>query len=336
MKAFLFAIAFVCSTTAYAQHLTIARLETMSGEKFGYKNDAGTVVIKPRFEAASDFQGGVARVCIGGRCGLIDSTGREVIALKYRDIGYFHDGLAGVSLDGRKYGYLNRAGQVAIPCTFDEATDFSEGTAAVARQGRCALLSKKGVLLTPFKYIRMTPMQGGIARVCLQNDSRDGIEYSHFWGFINAQGREISKLTCYGYESPNLENGYAITRIAKPDGTPSVLRSGQYTFLVGKSYSYSSALIDKTGRVVIPASAGYDFGHYGDNYLIVEKNDRYGVVDWTGKQLLPVGFHEITDFKFGADGSALAKVFTTDNGKFFYVDRQFKCVDFDGVKCPEY
>ncbi|MBD2722209.1 WG repeat-containing protein [Hymenobacter armeniacus] len=329
-------LSLVLSVGASAQRLAAVRLQTMSGEKFGYQNAAGAVVIKPRFEAASDFQDGCARVCIGGRCGLIDSTGREIAALKFKDIGYFHDGLAGVSLDGRKYGYLNRAGVLVIPYAFDEVTDFSEGRAAVALNGRAALINKAGTLLTPYKYLRIEPMQGGIARVCVRNDSRDGIEHSNFWGFINVQGKEISKLTCYGSESPNLGNGYAVTRIATPDGRPTTIKTAHYTFLVGKTYNYNSALIDKTGRVVIPSSAGYEFGSWTDSYLRVKKDKFYeGVVDYTGKVVLPVNFWNITEFEFGPDGKSLAKAFTSERG-FFYVDKQFKCVAFDGVKCPEY
>lgn len=185
----------------------------------------------------------------------------------------------------------------------------------------------------------MEEMKGGIARVCLKNDSRDGIQYSHLWGFINAQGKEISKLTCYGYESPNLENGYAVTRIAKLDVVPANLNTRQrstYVALIGRTYSYSSALIDKTGRVVIPATANYEFGDWGHDYVIVKRGDAYGVLDMTGKVILPIGFREISRFEYGPDKSSLAKVFTTADGKFFYVDRHFKCVEFDGVKCPEY
>lgn len=322
---------------ATAQHLTAVRLPTLSGEKFGFQNDAGVVVIKPRFESVTAFVDGCAQVCAGGKCGLIDSTGHEVIPLRYAQIGHFYNGLAGVSLNGRKYGYINKSDQLVIPYTFDEASDFSEGTAVVVLNRRCALINKKGVALTPYNYINMTAMKGGIARVCLHNDSRDGMQYSNFWGFINAQGKEITKLTCYGYESPNLGNGYAVARLAKPDGTPSVIRTEHYTFLLGKSYNYSSVLIDKTGRVVVPASKGYEFSSWGDNYIVVKRDERYGVLDYlTGNELLPVSFHQITDFQFGTPDMPLAKAFITPDDKFFYVNRQFKCVDFDGVKCPEY
>jgi len=318
-----------------AQNLKPVALETMSGEKIGYKNAQGVVIIKPRFDEANDFEQGLATVCIGGRCGMIDSTGREVLPLKYRALAYFHDGLAGASLDGQKYGYVDRTGVFVIAPTFAGVSDFSERRAVVVQGGKCALVNTKGTLLTPFKYQGMEAMKGGIARVCLKNDSRDGAQYSHYWGFINAQGQEISKLNCYGVDSPNLETGVAVARIATPEGG-TTMKGQRYTYRVSQGYRYASVLIDKTGKTIIPASAGYEFGNWGDDYIIVKKGEAFGVVDMAGRLLLPTSFREISRFQFGPDGESLAKVFTTSQDKFFYVDSRFKCVEFDGVKCPEY
>ena len=110
----------------------------------------------------------------------------------------------------------------------------------------------------------------------------------------------------------------------------------KYTFIIGQQYTYTSALIDKTGKAVIPAYMMYEYGNWGKDYIIVKRANEfpvYGVVDFTGKFLLPLNFHEITDFEFGPNRS-LAKVFF-DERRFFYVDKAFHCVEFDGVKCPD-
>lgn len=313
----LLSIAFALSANASAQKLEPALIQTLGGEKIGYKNPAGQVIIKPRFEEANVFLNGYATVRIGGRWGMIDSTGREVLPLKYRDLDYFAEGLAGASLDGKKFGFVNTAGAVVIPFTFDGVGSFSEGRATAIMGRKCALINKKGVLLTPYKYQGIELMKGGIARVCLQNDSRDGVQYSNYWGFINVQGKEISKLNNYGYEASNLENGYAVTCVDLHNS------------------SYASALIDKTGRVVIPASAGYAFGTCTNSYLRVKKGFPSGIVDYTGKVLLPVNFWQITEFTFGADGKSLAKAFTSERD-FYYINEKLQCVEYDRVKCPEY
>jgi hypothetical protein len=324
MKAvLLLSFLFALSANSSAQKLEPALIQTMGGEKIGYKNPAGQVVIKPRFEEANVFLNGYATVSIGGRWGIIDSTGREVLPLKYRELDYFAEGLAGASLDGKKFGFVNTAGAVVIPFTFDGVGSFSEGRATAILGRKCALINKKGTLLTPYKYQGIEEMQGGIARVLLKNDSPDGVEHSHYWGFIDANGREISKLNCYGHDSKNIGNGFAIACIELPEA-----QRTQYTH-------YASALLDKTGRVVIPFSAGYNFDSWTAKYLQVQKGFPRGVVDYTGKVVLAPNFWQITDFVYGEDGKSLAKAFTSERD-FFYLNREYRCVEYDRVKCPEY
>lgn len=318
-----------------AQGLKPALMETTSGEKIGYKNARGEVVITPRFEEANEFEQGLATVCIGGRCGMIDSMGKEVLALKFRVLSYFHEGLAAASLDGQKFGFVDQSGAFVIAPIFAGVSDFQERRAVVVQGQKCALINTKGTLLTSFKYQGIEAMKGGIARVCLKNDSREGAQFSNFWGFIDSNGKEICPLDNYGYESPNLGNGFAVRRIATPEGGTTV-KGQRYTYQVGQSFRYASALIDKTGKVVIPASVGYEFGNWGTGHVVVRKGEAYGVADMTGKLLLPANFYAISDFSFGDSGRRLAKITTTAAGRFFYVDERFECVDFDGIKCPEY
>jgi len=330
-------------TRAAAQHLMPAVIGTLAGERIGYKDESGAVIIKPLYEAGEEFSRGLARVRLAGRYGLIDTTGQIIVPLKYKDLGYFYDGLAGASLDGVHYGYINRANAVAIPFRYQRSTDFSEGTAVVALNDRCLLIDKRGTVLTPApsKYLLIEPMQGGIARVVTRDDNREGLAESHHYGFIDAKGRALCAPTNYGPDSPNLGNGRAVACVATPDGRPTARRGTapngtRYTLLLGQGYTYRSMLLDKTGRVIIPASAGYTFGNWGDDYVIVKRGDLIGAVDMAGKLLLPVGFRDISKFEYGPPGQPLARVTTTADGKFFYVDQHWQPTEYDGVKPPEY
>ena len=74
------------------------------GDKWGYINVAGEVVIEPQFDQAHSFYEGLAVVRVG------DS-------------------------DRGKYGYVNAAGEVVIKPQFRQAHSFSEGLAAVRTGG---------------------------------------------------------------------------------------------------------------------------------------------------------------------------------------------------------
>ena len=45
--------------------------------------------------------------------------------------GSYCEGLASVVDENGKYGYVDKKGQLVIPCIWDGASDFSEGLAAV-------------------------------------------------------------------------------------------------------------------------------------------------------------------------------------------------------------
>jgi hypothetical protein len=81
------------------------------GNKYGFIDHTGKVVIKPRFDLTFHFSEGFAAVQIGGKWGYIDKTGKVVIeprALARAED--FHHGLAFVTtLDGR-YGYIDKSG----------------------------------------------------------------------------------------------------------------------------------------------------------------------------------------------------------------------------------
>src|SRR3989338_10974146 len=85
--------------------------------KWGFINVKGEFVIQPSFEAADDFNEGLARVMIGGKWGYIDAKGQTAIEPKYSDAGDFAEGLAPVELDG-KWGYIDPKGEFAIKPQF--------------------------------------------------------------------------------------------------------------------------------------------------------------------------------------------------------------------------
>lgn len=50
----------------------------LSGEKYGYIDKTGRVVIQPQFHFASSFSNGVAFVAIDGKPGYIDKAGHYI------------------------------------------------------------------------------------------------------------------------------------------------------------------------------------------------------------------------------------------------------------------
>jgi len=78
---------------------------------WGYLNTRGEEVIQPQYEVASDFFNGVAvvgnrkKIDGSGGCGIIDTSGREIVPLKFKEIYFFWDW----DLDGSNSNQFFRA-----------------------------------------------------------------------------------------------------------------------------------------------------------------------------------------------------------------------------------
>jgi hypothetical protein len=100
------------------------------GDRYGYQDTSGMIVIDPLFDQAGEFKDGLALVKVGGKLGFIDTKGAEVVEPRWDELHSFCEDLALIR-SGDKYGYVDRSGQVAIEPRYESAGDFSEGLAPV-------------------------------------------------------------------------------------------------------------------------------------------------------------------------------------------------------------
>ena len=130
----------------------------------------------------------------------------------------FFDGLAMVSKDG-KYGYVNTAGEVAIPLQFDGADHFAEGLAAVKVGDRWGFIDTQGRIVIEPQYLsRMwgSPM--------IFNEGLAAVRTETGTGFINKAGEMV---------------------------VPAIYRSAE-EFSGGLALVYPFAYVNRQGEVVWP------------------------------------------------------------------------------------
>lgn len=60
-----------------------------------------------------------------------DKSGKRIITAKYKIAHAFSDGMAPVSEDGKKFGYINPKGEIFIPFIYNHVSPFINGTASV-------------------------------------------------------------------------------------------------------------------------------------------------------------------------------------------------------------
>lgn len=141
----------------------------MKGDKWGYADKSGKVVIEPLFDDAWPFSGGLARVMQGEFYGYIDTRGRAAIPARFLAADDFSEGLAAVSESSHEekdsYYYIDRDGAVAIGGPFHVASHFFKGLAHVElkpserkesgynwRKRRFAYIDAKGKTVFAYEY----------------------------------------------------------------------------------------------------------------------------------------------------------------------------------------
>ena len=69
---------------------------------------------------------GLAAISIGPGWGFLDRAGRMAIEPKFDDVGLFSQGLAPAARDD-KWGFIDTHGEWRIPAAFNAVQDFHEG-----------------------------------------------------------------------------------------------------------------------------------------------------------------------------------------------------------------
>ena len=111
---------------AVAHHDRIA----FGGEKIGYADLDGKIVVPPTFEGFSSFRDLRAAVQVESKWGVIDTNGNWIVRPRFNSASRYSEKLCAVEENG-KYIYLSTDGVKAITTDADIACDFYEGKAAI-------------------------------------------------------------------------------------------------------------------------------------------------------------------------------------------------------------
>lgn len=298
------------------------------GEKWGYINQNGDLVIDYQFDEANPFSEGLACVGVGDwsnrKYGFINENGKTVIDFQFDEVrlGVFSEGLAGV-YDGydrktRKFGYIDRSGKYVIEPIYDGGELFSEGLAPVWVKDRGnGYIDNKGNVVIVFQYDAAYPFSEGLAGV------RVGDWKTGKYGFIDKTGQLIidCQFDRIGYFS---------------EGLAAVIKNGRVGFIDNKGRYVLDICDYNKYEDVIPTSAlelrwnsaigsyrGY-WQFHNDIACIQEPhvNAVYSTeyVDKKGSVIvprLPFGYFDGRNF---SEGLAAVKKGTLSSEKYGYID----------------
>lgn len=266
--------------------------------KYGYIDDAGTEVIPFSFDGAMRFHNGLAvvtkddqsgvidmkgglvvpfqydwvegfmamplsRVRKAGGMGLINRFGDIVLAVEHDHVGTLNDSLALV-IDKGKAGYVGPSGQWVIPQRFEANAltmnmgDFHNGLARVLVGGKLGLVDTAGIRVIQPQYADIGLVENGLIPVKRKNK----------WGYIK---RSMAAVVDFKYDQAwEFHGGHARVEVGGLFG-----------------------LVDSLGTEVIKPKFT-NLSDITNGILIASDENGTGVVDRTGKVLIPLEYDSIS------------------------------------------
>lgn len=197
-----------------SDHFSEGLISVKIGDKYGFADTEGRLVIFPRFDGAGDFVEGLAPVESGDKWGYVGRDGEMKIAPQFDDASRFSEGLASVCYEiakpkteeermdlllggdtNEKCGYINKSGAVVIAPQYNRANDFSGGLAAVhvgrleygfgggedKQAGEWGYIDRAGNIRISLQFHDALDFAEGLAAV----------KIGAKWGYIDASGKVI-------------------------------------------------------------------------------------------------------------------------------------------------
>lgn len=288
--------------------------------KWGFIDAMGRLRVEPQFDEAKTSSNGMAAFRQGRNWGFISvQNPSQRIAASFDFVGDFsQEGLALARAEGGQYGYINASGEWTISPTFELATSFTEGLAAVRQDGLWGYIDQTGTQVIDFAYSSAGTFAEGLAAV----------EGPNGWEYINQQGNSAIRLSFQISFAGTFAEGLA--PIQTTEGWGYINTAGalvipiQFEQAESFSLGYAQVMddnrfgyINATGELAVE----YQFDEarpFRESAAAVRLGNRWFFVDASnGKLVRTPAFHGVEDFQ---QGLALVWFDQDQNQRFAYID----------------
>lgn len=301
--------------------------------KWGIADTSGRLIVPTIYDAMGAMSEGLINAYINKKGGYILPDGKVAHQFVYDAAYPFSNGVAKVGkiVHGKlKFGLIDKDGQQVVPMEYDAMQDgFSDGLKVVGKldvkHGKWSygFIDATGKVVIPLKFSMAGTFNEGL---CAVKDN----EHKHNVAFINIAGDivipYIEKSDLFGM--PMFNDGACILRCSGKAGaigkdgsvivpfeydnetfldkSPDFLRVNgasfrQPVFVNGLSIMRKKGkwgVIDKTGKAIIPTEYEQIIGSKTHAYFMVKQKGKWGLVDAGGNMLLPPAYQAL---KINAD-----------------------------------
>jgi hypothetical protein len=264
------------------------------GERWGYIDRQGDVVVPAAFDEAYPFEDDYAAAHDDDELVILDRRGREVLRTPRRGeqmvpATQLHNGRLPVRRDG-KWGCLDVNGRLVVPAVYDAPMSFHEGLAAVRTGDAFGYVDRDGKVVIEPHYTMAESFSEGLAAVRVGGRWEGRRLRGGKIGFINKDGEMVIE-PAFAWTDGGFREGLAPMWQAR--------RTSDGTWVFG-------GYIDRQGKWAIDAAAwsmGQPFSE-GLAAVLDQATGRWGFIDRRGQTAVDCRFVRAWPF---SDGLAAVK-----------------------------
>lgn len=235
--------------------------------KYGMIAYDGQRILETKYDTISALQEGMVYTFQkDGHYGIMNRDGEVLVNLdnNFQELYAMSNHYLGVKIEG-KFGFVDTLGRLRIANRYDSISSFKSNMAAIKLLGRWGYINRSEQLVVQPHFEKAYPFIDGLAIV-----RKDGK-----YGMVNKKGETIVPNE-YDRISPSTESRYLV-EIHKNE-------NGNDQAQVG--------LVSKEGHQLIYPK--YDsLEDLGNGYVIISRNDRYGLLTLQGRSTIPLRYDNI-------------------------------------------
>lgn len=229
-----------------------------SSQLYGLNDENGKALTAAIFSDIHTYSDRIAKVKSNGKWGIINSKGKYIVHCLYDSIGPFVEGKSRVVFE-KKVGFINGKGKEVIPCEYENAYNFKNGVSRVKNNDKWGIIDATGKSLTLCIFDAISPFYGKVSLVKLDKKI----------GLIDNQGNNLLPLTATKYKW---------------------LSKGTISLQDDKGHWQTFNTLGKRFNEL----KSTDLKSFSKNILRAQNGEKWGIIDQTGKWVLPAIFDEIT------------------------------------------
>ncbi len=239
------------------------------GGLYGFKDENGDTIIKPKFKQAHYFKNGYSIVEMKTGKGMINNKGEFILEPIYSYIFDDVNGFLQIEKDSL-YGLAKTDGTIAVPVQYNDTGEFSEGLVWVEKDNFMGYVNDHHKTAIDFKFDWCGNFSEGLASAT-QYAQEDGQKDKY--GYIDKTGKFVIEFEDYD-EAGEFKEGLAPLSINDKFG----FINKQGKFICERMYHNAGSFVQ------------------GLSCVQLEDGGKWGYADKTGKLVIPYQFESTSDY----------------------------------------